>query len=72
MKRLVIFILSIICMSSCLPATVGVVGYKMSQNRTQNAYREYVADTQKENQKRRDQGLEPMPVMTFEEWKRLN
>ena len=67
------FIASLLMMSwllsGCLAATAGVAAYQISKNRTQNQYREYVADMEKENQKRKDQGLEPMPVKSFMEWK---
>ena len=69
MKKLLAILVIPLWLSACLPTVVGVSAYKISQNKTQNQYREYVADMEKENQKRKDQGLEPMPVKTFMEWK---
>lgn len=69
MRRLFALLLCLCWLSACLPTVAGVAAYKMSQNRTQNQYRQYISDLEKTNQQRRDQGLEPMPVKTFTQWK---
>ncbi len=57
-----------LCLHGCIPTAVAVYG--VSRHRTQKAYRQYVADMEKTNQERRDQGLEPLPVASFKEWKK--
>lgn len=69
MKRLIALAMACLLTSGCMAATVGVVAYKMAQNRTQNEYREYVADTRAENVRRADRNQAEVPVMGFEEWK---
>ena len=56
--------------SGCVPTVAAVVAYKATQNKTQNQYRDYVAGMEKTNQERIDRGLAPMPIKSFEEWKR--
>jgi hypothetical protein len=50
MKKILAVFLFPLCLSICLPTVAGVAAYKMSQNRTQNQYCEYVADVEKTNQ----------------------
>ena len=56
-----------LCFSGCLAAATA---YGVSRHRTQKSYQEYVTNTEKTNQERRSQGLEPLPVMPFTEWKK--
>lgn len=73
MKRWVAMTLAAMCLASapaCLPTVAAVAVYKAAQNKTQNNYRQYVADLERVNQERADRGLAPMPVKSFEEWKR--
>ena len=69
MKKLLALLMVCWLANGCLPTVAGVAAYKMSQNRTQNQYREYVSEMEMKNQERKDKGLEPMPVKSFMEWK---
>ncbi len=56
------------CFNGCIPTAVAV--YSVSRHRTHKSYNEYVADMTKTNQERQSQGLEPCPVLSFDEWKK--
>lgn len=69
MKKTLAVLLMSLWLASCLPTVVGVGTYAYLKNRTQSQYREYVHNMEKINQERKDKGLEPMHIQTFEEWK---
>ncbi len=56
-----------LCLSGCLAAAAA---YGVSRRITHKNYNEYVASMEKTNQERRGQGLEPVPVASFQEWKK--
>ena len=56
------------CLNGCIPTAVAV--YAVSRHRTHKTYNEYVADMTKTNQERQSQGLEPYPVLSFDDWKK--
>ena len=55
------------CLQGCIPAAAV---YCVSRHRTHKSYNEYVADMTKTNEERQSQGLTPLPVLTFAEWKK--
>ena len=55
-------------LNGCIPTAVAV--YAASRHRTHKSYNEYVADMTKANQERQGQGLEPLPVLSFDDWKK--
>ena len=57
-----------VCLSGCIPTAVAV--YAVSRHRTHKTYSEYVADMEKTNQDRQKQCLAPLPVLSFNEWKK--
>jgi hypothetical protein len=57
-----------LCLEGCIPAAVGV--YAVSRHRTHKTYQNYVDNLGKTNQMRQQQGLEPLPVADFKEWKK--
>jgi hypothetical protein len=57
-----------LCLEGCIPTAVAV--YAVSRHRTHKTYQEYVTDMEKTNQARQQQGLEPLPVASFKEWKK--
>ena len=57
-----------LCLEGCIPTALAVYG--VSRHRTHKSYREYVAYMEKTNQERQGQGLEPLPVAPFNEWKK--
>jgi hypothetical protein len=57
-----------LCLEGCIPTAVGV--YAISRHRTHKTYQAYVDDMEKTNQERQKQGLEPLPVASFKEWKK--
>lgn len=54
--------------NGCIPTAVAV--YAVSRHRTHKSYNEYVADMTKANQERQSQGVEPLPVLSFDDWKK--
>lgn len=70
MKRFLAICLLLVWLPSCIPATIGISAYAIGRGRTKNAYRKYVTDLEKTNQERIDKGLKPIPIATFEEWKK--
>jgi hypothetical protein len=58
-----------LCLNSCV-AAVAATAYGVSRHRTHKSYSEYKADMEKTNQERRSQGLEPVPIYSFDEWKK--
>ena len=58
-----------LCLDGCIAAAVGTYAV-VKRHRTRKQYREYVADIEDINQKRRELGLEPMHIKSFKEWKR--
>ena len=56
-----------LCLQGCLAAAAV---YGVSRYRTHKTYNEYVASMEKTNQERQSQGLEPLPVASFKEWKK--
>jgi hypothetical protein len=58
-----------LCLNGCI-AAAAATAYGVSRHRTHKSYNEYVASMDKTNQDRKSQGLEPLPVNTFEEWKK--
>jgi hypothetical protein len=59
-----------LCLDGCIPTAVAT--YAVTRHRTRSQYRAYVADMEKTNQERKDKGLEPMPIKSFEDWKHTN
>jgi hypothetical protein len=57
-----------LCLEGCIPTAVAV--YAVSRHRTHKTYQEYVTDMEKTNQVRQQQGLEPLPVVGFKDWKK--
>jgi hypothetical protein len=72
MKKMLIKAVAILglclCLEGCIPTAVAVYG--VSRHRTHKSYNEYKADMQKTNQERQSQGLEPVPIYSFDEWKK--
>ena len=58
-----------LCLNGCI-AAVAATAYGVSRHRTHKSYNEYKADMEKTNQERQSQGLEPMPIYSFDEWKK--
>ena len=56
-----------LCVNGCIAAATA---YGISRHRTHKSYNEYKADMEKTNQNRQSQGLEPLPVYSFAEWKK--
>ena len=59
-----------LCLNGCIAAGVAATAYGISRHRTHKSYNEYKADMEKTNQDRQSQGLEPLPVYSFDEWKK--
>jgi hypothetical protein len=57
-----------LCLEGCIPTAVAV--YAVSRHRTHKTYQEYVTDMEKTNQVRQQQGLEPLPIASFKDWKK--
>ena len=57
-----------LCLDGCIPTAVGI--YAVSRHRTHKTYQKYVTDMEKTNQARQQQGLEPMPIASFKDWKK--
>jgi hypothetical protein len=57
-----------LCLNSCIPTALAVYG--VSRHRTHKSYNEYLASMEKTNQERQSQGLEPQPILSFDEWKK--
>ena len=57
-----------LCLYGCIPTALAVYG--VSRHRTHKSYHEYVASMDKTNQERQSQGLEPLPVLSFDDWKK--
>ncbi len=57
-----------LCLNGCIPTALAVYG--VSRHRTHKSYNEYVTSMEKTNQDRQSQGLEPLPVFSFDEWKK--
>jgi hypothetical protein len=57
-----------LCLGGCIPTAVAV--YAVSRHRTHKTYQGYVTDMEKTNQARQQQGLEPLPIASFKEWKK--
>jgi hypothetical protein len=55
-------------LEGCIPTAVAV--YAVSRHRTHKTYQGYVADMEKTNQMRQQQGLEPLPIESFKDWKK--
>jgi hypothetical protein len=72
MKKLLVKAVAVLglclCLEGCIPTAVAV--YAVSRHKTHKTYQEYVDDMEKTNQERRKQGLEPLPVASFKEWKK--
>jgi hypothetical protein len=72
MKKLFIAAIAVLglgaCLNGCIPTAVAV--YSISRHRTHKSYNEYMADMTKANQERQSQGLEPLPVLSFDDWKK--
>jgi len=58
-----------LCLHGCI-AAAAATAYGVSRHRTHHSYNEYVANMDKVNQDRQKQGLEPLPVATFDDWKK--
>lgn len=71
MKKKLLKGVAVLCLCLCLDGCLAAAAaYGVSRHRTHKSYREYVANLEKTNQERREQGLEPLPVSSFEEWKK--
>ena len=57
-----------LCLDGCLAAVGTTIAVK--RHRTKSQYREYVVDMEKINHERKNKGLEPMQIKSFEEWKK--
>jgi len=72
MKKLLVKAVAVLglclCLEGCIPTAVAV--YAVSRHRTHKTYQGYVADMEKTNQVRQQQGLEPLPIASFKEWKK--
>ena len=72
MKKFLVTLVAVLslgaCLNGCIPTAVAV--YAASRHRTHKSYNEYVADMTKANQERQGQGLEPLPVLGFDDWKK--
>jgi len=55
-----------LCLNGCIAAAAA---YGVSRHQTHKSYNEYVASMEQTNQERKNQGLEPAPVDSFEQWK---
>jgi hypothetical protein len=73
MKKLLMKAIAVLglclCLEGCIPAAALTV-YGVSRHRTHKAYRQYEAKMEKTNQERQNQGLEPLPIASFQEWKK--
>lgn len=73
MKRMVLRAVAVLglclCLNGCI-AAVAATAYGVSRHRTHKSYNEYKADMEKTNQERQSQGLEPVTVYSFDEWKK--
>uniref|UniRef100_A0A7C3Z280 Lipoprotein n=1 Tax=Desulfobacca acetoxidans TaxID=60893 RepID=A0A7C3Z280_9BACT len=67
LQRAVAILSLCLCLYGCIAAAAA---YGVSRHRTHQSYREYVANMEEANRKRRDQGLEPLPIASFSEWKK--
>jgi hypothetical protein len=72
MRKFFIMAIAVFCLGGylqgCIPTAVAV--YAVSRHRTHKSYGEYAADMEKCNQERQNQGLAPLPVLSFDEWKK--
>jgi|WetSurMetagenome_2_1015567.scaffolds.fasta_scaffold425600_2 hypothetical protein len=68
LKAIAVFTLGL-CLSGCIAAGALAV-YGVSRHRTHKSYHEYAASMEKTNQERQSQGLEPLPVYSFDDWKK--
>ncbi len=72
MKKILVKAIAVLglclCLDGCIPTAVAV--YAVSRHRTHKTYNEYVADMEKTNQARQQQGLEPLPIANFKDWKK--
>ena len=57
-----------LCLSGCIPTALAVYG--VSRHRTHKSYHEYVEYMEKTNQERQKNGVEPLPILSFDEWKK--
>jgi hypothetical protein len=57
-----------LCLTSCIPTALAVYG--VSRHRTHKTYHEYVEYMEKTNQERQSQGVEPLPDLSFDDWKK--
>jgi hypothetical protein len=57
-----------LCLNGCIPTAVAV--YAVSRHRTHKTYQNYVDNMGKTNQERQQQGLEPLPIASFKDWKK--
>jgi hypothetical protein len=58
-----------LCLYGCIAATAVAV-YGVSRHRTHKSYSEYVEYMEKTNQERQKNGVEPLPILSFDEWKK--
>jgi hypothetical protein len=66
-KAIAVFSLCL-CLDGCIPTAVAV--YAVSRRRTHKTYQSYVDDMEKTNQERQQQGLSPLIIKTFDDWKK--
>ncbi len=57
-----------LCLSSCIPTALAVYG--ISRHRTHKSYHEYVEYMEKTNKDRQSNGVEPLPILSFDDWKK--
>jgi hypothetical protein len=73
MKKILALLCIVWLSASCVPVAVGVAAGKIERNRRiQASYEKYVANTRETNRERQRKGLEPVPIMTFDEWQRFS
>ena len=52
----------------CLPVLIGAIAYNSTESH--KAYSVYVTDTQKNNTEREIHHLQPLPILSFDDWKK--
>jgi hypothetical protein len=57
-----------LCLEGCIPTAVTV--YAVSRHRTHKSYQKYVENMEKTNQERQSQGLQPLTIESFQDWKK--
>jgi|UniRef100_A0A7V6A262 hypothetical protein len=70
MKKILVKAVAVLSLCLSLEGCIAAAtAYAVSRHRTHKTYNEYVADMEKTNQMRQQQGLEPLPIASFKDWK---